>query len=98
MNLDEAAKYAAHRDNPNHYPHAIRYWKSRIVLASMRELVKIDEHGNLDKDELDTWLEGRVLRVIKFDRDIDEELSKLKGYGAISDLVNQAVREKLARP
>lgn len=98
MNLDEAAKYAAYRDNPNHHPHAIRYWKSRIVLASMRGLIQIDENDNLDQAELDVWMEGRAQRLIKFDRDLDEKLRELKGYGAISDFVNQAVREKLTRP
>ncbi len=103
MNLLEAVTLAVSH-HPAPYRQIKHYWRTQINFAYMRGDIKVTftegENGELvgdyDRDSFMKWLQkvhGKVVPV-HLDSDVSLALDG-KGKEEVSDIVNEAVREKL---
>jgi len=107
MNLNDAAKYAATKENPNPTPTNIWYWKSKIMEGYRRNQIQLDVSEvddklafEVDENELESWLAkrgSRTYRGFRLDMDIQSALDdRFKGRnGPMSDWVNEVLRQAI---
>ena len=94
MNLTEAVTLAVSH-HPAPYRQLKHYWKWKIIFAGMKDEILTTNEG-YDRDSFMKWLNKRQGRMtpVYLDSDVKLVLSG-KDKGEVSEIVNEAVREKL---
>ncbi len=94
MNLLEAITLAVSH-HPAPYRQIKHYWKWKIIFAGLRDEIVTTEDG-YDRDSFMKWLQKVHGKVVNIHLDADVELALGgKDKGEVSEIVNEAVREKL---